>query len=388
MIKKSKYITNNIFEEYIPPGFVSPKQALEKLCEYTYFLGERSNGKTTNVLGYLLGEYIMSKFTRQFVIIRRYNEDILSTNSMDLFKHILSNNYIEKMTGGTFNNIYFYRKRFYLTKVNEEGRRIITYKEPFAFVMSISEQEHKKSTPYPDVYSALFDEVASKTYLTDEFILFMNLLSTIIRLKEDFKVIMCSNTISRFCPYYREMGLYHIQEQKQGTIDVYEYGIDKDKGQIAVYYCEEMPKHMKKSNKFFSFNNPKLQMITSGKWEIGLYPHCPVSYLPKNILFIYFIIFENKIFQCEIIMIQDKINILYFTFIHEKTTPIKNEKDLVFCLDDDNPSIYRRKNILKKYDKISEKILWFYLNNKVYYQDNFVGDSIRNYLIKCKKGEI
>lgn len=381
MIEKNKYITNNIFEPLIPKGMISPKQALMKLCEYTYLYGERSNGKTTNCLGYLLGEFIMSEYERQFAIIRRYDDEILASNCQELFKTIIAFDYINVMTKGTFNGVFYNSKKFYLTKFDDTGRRINTCKKPFAHIFSISSQQSYKSTAYPDLHSALFDEVASKTYLRNEFVEFVNLLSTLVRLDDDFKIIMCSNTINRYCPYYREMGMYNISKQKQGTIDIYLYGEGKEQGSISAYYCEEMPKKLKKSNKFFSFNNPKLAMITSGKWEIGLYPHLPYKYNNSEIKFIYYIIFDSSIYQCNIIY--SKEYRVMFTYIHCKTTPIKNKKTIIFSKEDNNPSLYNRKHITKPIDKIGEKILWFFKNDKVYYQDNFVGDSIMNYLKEC-----
>lgn len=384
MILLNDYITKNIFEPYIPKGMVNPKKLLEKACEFSYFLGERSNGKTTNVLGFLIGEFIMSGFIRQFALVRRYGLDITASNCMDIFKVIINNDYISKLTKDTFNGIWYDRKKFYLCKYNEEGRRIITMKEPFCYVFALSEQEHKKGISYPNIFTMFLDEVSSNIgYLTNEFVLFSNLLSTLVRLDDDFKVIMCSNTISRYCPYYREMGLYHIQKQPQGSIEIYNYGEGKSSGNVGVYYCEKLDKKLKKSDKFFSFNNPKLRMITDGKWEIGLYPHLPYKYEQTDILLKYYIIFENEIYQCNII--SNKKENVVFTYIHCKTTKIQDKKCIIFCLDDNNPSLFHRKNIFKSMDKIGEKILWFYKYNKVYYQDNFVGDSINNYLKECIK---
>src|SRR5699024_11305630 len=73
---------------------------------------------------------------------------------------------------------------------------------------------------------------------------------------------------------------------------------------VAVEYCK--PNQTRKKNNFyFAFNNPKLEMITGGAWEMNIYPHLPIKYKPKNIDFIYFIIFNDKIYQCEIITIDD-----------------------------------------------------------------------------------
>ena len=54
----------------------------------------------------------------------------------------------------------------------------------------------------------LFDEFITKgMYLTDEFMAFMNTLSTIIRQRDNVKIFMCGNTVNKFNPYFEEMGL-------------------------------------------------------------------------------------------------------------------------------------------------------------------------------------
>ena len=35
---------------------------------------------------------------------------------------------------------------------------------------------------------------------------------------------MLGNTVNRYCPYFKEMGLAHIKEMKPGDIDLYRYG--------------------------------------------------------------------------------------------------------------------------------------------------------------------
>ena len=34
-------------------------------------------------------------------------------------------------------------------------------------------------------------------------------------------------------------------------------------------------------------------MVTSGVWELDIYPHLPIKYNPKDVLFTYFIEFDN-----------------------------------------------------------------------------------------------
>ena len=121
-------------------------------------------------------------------------------------------------------------------------------------------------------------------------------------------------------------------------------------------------------------------MITGGAWELNIYPHLPYKYKNKDILLTYFIEFNDNIYQCEVI----QINNIYFTYVHIKTTPIKdNDSDLIYSLEY-NPKPNYNRSVYKPTTKIQQKILWFFNNDKVFYQDNNVGDAIHNYLKICK----
>lgn len=123
-------------------------------------------------------------------------------------------------------------------------------------------------------------------------------------------------------------------------------------------------------------------MITGGAWELNIYPHLPYKYKPKNILLTYFIEFSGQTFQCEII----DVNGAYFTFIHAKTTPIKNpESHIIYSLDF-QPELNYNRSIFKPTNKAQKRILWFFQTDRVYYQDNNIGDAISNFLKICKRG--
>ena len=96
-------------------------------------------------------------------------------------------------------------------------------------------------------------------------------------------------------------------------------------------------------------------------------------------MFVYFIKFDDRIFQCEIINVDDEM----FTYIHEKTTPIKSGDDIVYSLEHSPKMVYNR-SIYKPTHEIGQKILYFFKNDKVFYQDNSVGDTINNYLKICR----
>ena len=350
----------------------------KKNATYNVIFGERSNGKTYATLKQVLENYFENG--SQFAYIRRWSVDVQPKRMNNLFNAIIEDGYLEKLSGGKFTAIFYRTGRFYLCTYNDKGKPIYNEEDIIGYAFSLSENEHNKANSYPRVTTIIFDEfLTNKIYLPDEFMLFMNTVSTIVRQRTNVKIYMLGNTVNKFCPYFKEMGLTNILTMKQGTIDVYTYGETKLK--VAVEYADSKKK-FKKNNFYFAFNNPKLKMITGGAWELNIYPHAPVKWLPKNIVFTYFIDFNDSIYQCEIISKDANV----FTYIHEKTTPIKNpDKDIIYTLDY-NPKINYNVNILKPLNDYQNKITWFYTHDRVYYQNNNVGDAINNYLKICKRG--
>lgn len=355
------------------------KNILGKKATYNLIIGERSNGKTYGVLKYCVEQYFKTGGT--FAIIRRWQEDLRGKRAGEVFSALNVNGEISKISKGLFDRIVYSAGKFYLGNYDENlGKAVYSDNDVIAYAFTLADTEHNKSISYPTITNILFDEfITNRVYLQNEFIHFMNTVSTIIRDRNNVKIFMLGNTVNRFCPYFNEMGLNNIPNMKQGNIDIYRYG--DSNLTVAVEYCESL-KDSKENNHYFAFNNPKLQMITGGAWELDIYPHLMEKYNPQDILLTYFIKFNGEIFQCEIIQLDDNI----FTYIHNKTTPLKEKpQDIIYSLED-SISINYHKNILKPSLQIHRKILYFYQANKVFYQDNKIGDSITNYLKICKGG--
>ena len=356
--------------------YYSLREILKKKATYNVIIGERSNGKTYSVLKYSVQKYV--KTGGQIAIVRRWREDVIGRRASGIFSALNADGTIKKITNSEFSEVYYYAGKFYLSNIDENGKHVYSDENCIGYTFALSENEHNKSISYPKVTTIFFDEFLTKhIYLADEFVLFMNTLSTIIRQRDNVEIFMCGNTVNKYSPYFAEMGLSHIQKQKQGTIDVYSYGDSNLK--VAVEYCASLAKQ-KKNNFYFAFDNPKLNMIKSGVWELGIFPHLPKKYNNRQILFTYFIIFEQQTFQCEII---DYKNGNLITFIHLKTSEIKDKNhDLVYTLDDSEKMNYN-KNILKPATSIGEKIKWFFTHEKVFFQNNDVGNTVTNYLKIC-----
>ena len=358
--------------------FYTLDEILKYDADYNMIYGERSNGKTTSVLAYALKLHIESGYENQLGIIRRWEEDYKGKNGQQMFDGIVNLGWVEEWTKGKYNSIYYYSQRWYLCYYDKKGERTAIQSEPFAIGFSITSEEHYKSTSYPKIKTILFDEFITRSYyLPEEFVKFQNLLSTLIRLRTDVKIFMCGNTINKFCPYFAEMGLSGIKKQKKGTIDVYTYG--ESDLRVAVEYSD-FPAKKKESNKYFAFDNPKLEMITNGGWEINIYPHLPEKYKPKDVKYVFYLLFDNELLQGNLIAIKEKI----FIYFHRKTTPIqKDNKRLVYQQTVDYRSNYRV-NILKPFGKVDGFIKNIVVRNKLFFQDNEVGEIFNNYIIWCK----
>ena len=356
---------------------------LKERAHYNIIIGERSNGKTYSVLQKIVTDY--AKEGNQAALLRRMQEDFIGKRGAGLFEPLIDNGEIERATNGAWTSVYYYASRWFLCRYEEDKKgntERITDTQPFMYGFALSQMEHEKGTGYPNVKTIVFDEFITRmAYLRDEFVLFMNTLSTIIRSRDDVTIFMLGNTVNKYCPYFDEMGLRHIKDMKQGEIDVYQLKHTSGKIlKVAVEYCKPFEKG-KKSDFYFAFDNQKLEMITTGVWEIDIYPHCPYHYKPKNILFTYFIEFDSELLQCEIVQVDG----VCFTFIHRKTTPLKHpDTDLVFTTRYDARPNYRRKLTRPRLD-IERKIAEFYATDKIFYQDNEVGEIVRNYLLWCNK---
>ena len=346
-------------------------------ADYNVIYGERSNGKTTAVLRYALEDHIDSGYKNQLAIIRRWEEDFKGKNGQQMYENIVQLGWIESLTKKKYNSVYYYSQRWFLCNYDDFGNKTAQAEEPFALGFSITSEEHYKSTSYPKIKTILFDEfITRQYYLPEEFVKYQNLLSTIIRLRTDVKIFMCGNTINKFCPYFAEMGLTGIKKQQKGTIDIYTYGDSTLK--VAVEYSD-FPAKKKASNKYFAFNNPKLEMITHGGWEIDIYPHLPVKYRPKDVVYFFYVVFDEEMLQGNIICVEDKT----FLYFHRKTTPIRDDNtQIVYQQQTDYRRNYRV-SILKPYSKVDKYIAELLNRKKAFYQDNEIGEIMNNYIKWC-----
>lgn len=364
------------YEKATGKQMFDPVALLENAPDARYYavFGERSNGKTYGAIWYALLDYFA--YARPMAIVRRYHEDLVRSRAMRLMTPLAENGWITYFTNGLYDHVYYYGGTWYLAGTDDKGKEIKA-DAPFAYAYELTQAEHDKSSGDLEYANVVFDEFISRKYLVDEFVIYMNTLSTIIRNKPDVRIWMCGNAINPYgCPYWREMGLSHARDMAPGATDCYDYG---QSGLRVCVHRTEPSGDKSSAAAYFAFDNPKLSMITGGDWEIDLYPHIPRKIRPMDIRFTFFVVYDGEILHCDVVK-QDNAE---FITVHKKTTELKEpDHDLIYKLDAD-PRRNWRQYLNRPYYPVEKRIWDLVRQGKIFFADNMVGEVWRNYLQSC-----
>lgn len=229
---------------------------LDTDSDFNLIVGQRGNGKTFGILKFFLNEYKESKGRYRFAYIRRWADDIKGFRAEQLFFPLQK--VVEELWGKGY-TITYYRHKFYL--VNDAGVKV----DIIGYCLALSEASHTKSVSYEGTKYILFDEfiqMAGERQLGDEMLKFENTLSTIIRDRQDVKVFMAANTVSKFSPYFPHFA-FDINKIEQGQIVTKDLPLDEGFVRVSLEYCEYNEEVGKAVSKYATS-----QMIKSGQWEI------------------------------------------------------------------------------------------------------------------------
>lgn len=265
----------------VPDTFYDPTGAPLEAAKYFVVFSMRSIGKTTQVL--LLGLVLWRLYGIQIQYIRQFESMIMPKVTKDLMTVIGDDQtygYISKITDGEYNGVIYKSRRWYLCNYDDTGKLVDMCPEHFMFMCSIDRADTLKSgynAPQGDFI--VFDEFISRVYPPDEFVIFCDLVKTIIRDRESPIVFMLANTIDRESPYYHELEIYElVRDMQQGDhIKV----TTKLGTAIDVEYVSPAVKKkgvlQKINSLFFGFTNKRLGSITGQDWAIKPKPHIPKS---------------------------------------------------------------------------------------------------------------
>lgn len=343
---------------------------------YAISIGERSRGKTYSALCWGIKMVVNSEYKDAFCYVRRWDVDLRGKRGKSLFNALETNGEIERLTNGKWKYVHFYAGMWYFCKLDEKGN-IIKSETPFCYGFSLNNMEHDKGSSYLDVKFIIFDEFISRMqYLGDEWGAFLNVISTVVRYRNDVRILMLGNTVSMENPYFHELGIYYKAKQMKPGETIL-FGPSEQGMTIALEFTDNN-KHGKPSDIYFDFKSASADMITGGAWEVGRYPRLPSWFkiLPKDIVFSYFIIFYDEIIQADIVCKDNSL----ITYMHRKTTPIKDEdNDLIFSTEQD-PRYNWRCDIMRPFDNVGKRIKDMFVSSDIYYQSNEVGEIVMNYL--------
>lgn len=342
---------------------------------YRMIIGQRSNGKTYSACRHIIENYFEKG--ERGAYIRRYDESIMPKNISSLFDPHLS--LIIALSNGEYNGVFYRAKEFHFCYYNEDGA--IEKKDPTAFCIcrSINTAEHTKGQDAGEVQTIIFDEFATRQgYLTNEFVLFCNLLSSLIRNRNNTVIYMLANTVNRYCPYFKEMGLKDVEQMPQGQIYVYTYG-NKDLT-VAVEYCDPVKATEKVASKYFAFDNPQLEMITTGAWELQFYPRAPYKILEEDIRRHFYVQFGESLIKGEIVLKSPDL----FIFFHPQTKDIEiGEKEVLYTTEFTSSRLHCRflKDCPTELHRLIKDLI---VKKAVCFSDNECGELIRNWLIETQ----
>lgn len=343
---------------------------------YRLIVGQRSNGKTYSVCKHIVEDYFNEG--KRGAYIRRYEESITPKNLQSLFNPHLQ--LIWELSEHKWNSIFYRAKEFHLCAIDSEGKIIAKDDTAFCITAAINTSENTKGEDRGEVHTIVFDEFMTRSgYLNNEFVRFMNLLSTLIRDRENAVVYMLANTVNKYCPYFAEMGLKNIDKLQQGEIAVYTYG--SSDLTVAVELCDEVQATKQTASKYFAFDNPQLQMITRGAWEFQIYPRPPYKILPEDIVLTFYIQFAEQLLTCEVIhsTLKQYCNDV-FIFVHPQTKDI-NVDDFTIMYVSDFSSCRMHVRYLKDQPTEGHKLIYSLIQRKaVCFSDNDTGEVFRNWL--------
>jgi len=383
---------------------------LAKNAHYNFVIGERSNGKTTAVLRHIVRDYYETG--RRGAIIRQMEEDIKGHKGASLFAGMISAGMIDELTDGEFQGVKFHNRAYYLGRQDEMGQWSYE-KEPFAHIFAVSQAIHYKSNSYPNVGTIMFDEFMRQdhVYLVDEVVQFLNLVSTIVREKNDAIIFLIANTVSWNSPYFKKFGLKNVSQMKPGTIATVEYKRKRPTGKelvmtVAIEYCENTASYGgKASDVYFLIDDERVNMITDGSFAIPSYPPCPHHFTAENVKLTCWVISDETILRCRLMKVNREVFFFVDTIERFMRQPgetvgsmqpdwerfnilLDKRRDLVYSMEfSSDPSHYT--NPAMPY--ADRRTRWFpdaLRANRVFFESNEAGEELMYYLTQAQKHSI
>lgn len=165
--------------------YYNPRKLLSHNKMLNFVMSHRGGGKT--YAGKKLAIKSFLKDGSQWIYLRRFKTELKGDNVAKWFDDI--------------------RDEFPGHKLEVKGNTFYINGKQAGFAVALTQQVQIRSTPYPNVRLIIFDEFVldeRKTlkYLKDEVTTFLEIISTVVRSRDDVRVYCCANSISYINPYF------------------------------------------------------------------------------------------------------------------------------------------------------------------------------------------
>lgn len=161
-----------------------------------------------------------------------------------------------------FDDYIHYTTEYGFHYINDKGEPV-TIGHPFCIEQGAS----KKGISWNEYNTIFFDEFLEYgNPIEDEISKFLNVISTVVRKRENVNIYMVANTVTKMSPYFQ---LFGIDPKKLKKGQIY-YGRHTSGVTYAIEYClsSNIVDGVKQKNKYVGFdNNPTSNMILYGEWE-------------------------------------------------------------------------------------------------------------------------
>ena len=178
------------------------------------------------------------------------------------------------------------------------------------------------------------------------------------------------------------MGLKDVESMPQGQVYVYAYG--NSDLTVAVEYCDPVKATEKVASKYFAFDNPQLEMITTGAWELQFYPRPPYKILEGDIKKRFYIQFGEQL-MCGEIIVKGRD---FFIFIHPQTKDVEIDDRTVLYTDDFTTARCHVRYLNDMPTELHKMIRGLITKKSVCFSDNETGELFRNWLVETQNLKI
>ena len=352
---------------------------------------ERSVGKTTNYI--LLGLLCHKYFQTTLEILRTKREMVKPKNFKSLFDVIEKDDfkYIETLTDGEYNGIYYNAKHFYYCR--KENGQVLKDKidpVPFCHIESIDNVDNIKSLyNNPHASFIIVDEFINANGINseDDFLNLCQILATYRRERLDMRIFMLANAINPYNMFFQELCVdTDMRKLKLGESKIVDSPLGTKVWIHLVKFDKVVTEKRRVSNlKYFGFKNPRLASINGGiEWAIKNYPHLPRLDIYERekrtcLLDCIYIKFYGKMLAIEF---WNSTTIGRFMYVREQTQKPAHPMRIY--------TLEPCENLIERYglgdgDRLDKLIYWHYANKRVFYSYNNIGNMFENYIAVLKK---